>query len=160
MDAGLPPRDPGLHGGDRPRPGSPERPGAGQPGGGGGLRGICLHGGAAEGCLVPEDVGERCAGRTRMQGDLFELPVAIGNVTLRNPFIVASGPTVKTLEQLARIEQCGWGAASTKQTYNPRPYINYDPRYRWLKKEKLHIFTAEHRLDMETGLRLIEDGRK
>jgi dihydroorotate dehydrogenase/Pyruvate/2-oxoacid:ferredoxin oxidoreductase delta subunit len=95
-----------------------------------------------------------------MGTSLFELPVAIGNVTLRNPFIVGSGPTVKSLEQIELIERCGWGAASTKQTYNPRPYISYDPRYRWLKKEKLHIFTAEHRLDMETGLRLVENARK
>lgn len=95
-----------------------------------------------------------------MKDDLFDLPVTIGNVTLRNPFIVGSGPTVKNLEQIELIEQCGWGAASTKQTYNPRPYITYDPRYRWLKKEKLHIFTAEHRLDMETGLRLVEGARK
>jgi dihydroorotate dehydrogenase/Pyruvate/2-oxoacid:ferredoxin oxidoreductase delta subunit len=95
-----------------------------------------------------------------MQDALFELPVKIGDVTLRNPFIVGSGPTVKNLGQLELIEKSGWGAASTKQTYNPRPYISYDPRYRWLKKEKLHIFTAEHRLDMDTGLRLVEDARK
>mgnify|MGYP001300090040 CR=1 FL=1 len=95
-----------------------------------------------------------------MQEDLFLLPVKIGDVTLRNPFTVGSGPTVKNVEQLELIEKCGWGAASTKQTFNPRPYINFDPRYRWLKKEKLHIFTAERRLDMETGLRLIEAARK
>ena len=95
-----------------------------------------------------------------MKETLFDLPVTIGNVRLRNPFVVGSGPTVKNLPQLELIEKCGWGAASTKQTYNPRPYISYDPRYRWLKKEKLHIFTAEHRLDMETGLRLVEDARK
>ncbi|MBE0556344.1 MAG: hypothetical protein IH628_03845 [Proteobacteria bacterium] len=95
-----------------------------------------------------------------MQEDLFQLPVKIGDVTLRNPFTVGSGPTVKNVEQLELIEKCGWGAASTKQTFNPRPYINFDPRYRWLKKEKLHIFTAERRLDMETGLRLIEAARK
>lgn len=95
-----------------------------------------------------------------MNEDLFHLPIKIGNVTLRNPFIVASGPTVKSVEQLELIEKCGWGAASTKQTFNPRPYINFEPRYRWLKKEKLHIFTAEYRLDMENGLRLIEAARK
>jgi dihydroorotate dehydrogenase/Pyruvate/2-oxoacid:ferredoxin oxidoreductase delta subunit len=95
-----------------------------------------------------------------MNEDLFQLPVKIGGLTLRNPFIVGSGPTVKNVEQLELIEKCGWGAASTKQTFNPRPYINFDPRYRWLKKEKLHIFTAEHRLDMESGLRLIEAARK
>ena len=69
-----------------------------------------------------------------MEEDLFQLPVKIGDVTLRNPFIVGSGPTVKSIEQLEQIEKCGWGAASTKQTFNPRPYINYDPRYRWFKK--------------------------
>jgi hypothetical protein len=86
----------------------------------------------------------------KMPDNLFELPVQIGGIRLRNPFIVASGPTVKSVEQLELIEKEGWGAASTKQTYNPRPYINYEPRYRWLKKEKIHIFTAEYRLDMET----------
>lgn len=95
-----------------------------------------------------------------MNEALFQLPVKIGNVTLRNPFVVGSGPTVKNVEQLELIENCGWGAASTKLTCNPRPFINYDPRYRWLKKEKLHIFTAEHRLDMESGLRLVEAARK
>lgn len=95
-----------------------------------------------------------------MDKSLFELPVKIGDVTLRNPFVVGSGPTVKNLEQIRLIEKCGWGAVSTKQTYNPRPYISYNPRYRWFRKEKLHIFTAEMRLDMETGLRLVEDARK
>ena len=92
--------------------------------------------------------------------DLFHLPVTIGNVELRNPFIVASGPTAKRVDQLQLAEKCGWGAASIKQTFNPVPYINYQPRYRWLKKEKLHTFTAEYRLDMESGLRLTEEARK
>jgi len=92
--------------------------------------------------------------------DIFYLPVNIGNVELRNPFIVASGPTAKRIDQLQLAEKYGWGAASLKQTFNPFPYINYQPRYRWLKKEKLHIFTAEYRLDMESGLRLVEAARK
>ena len=92
--------------------------------------------------------------------DFFYLPVTIGNVELKNPFIVASGPTAKRVDQLELAERCGWAAASLKQTFNPVPYINYEPRYRWLKKEKLHIFTAEYRLDMESGLRLMEEGRK
>ena len=92
--------------------------------------------------------------------DFFYLPVTIGNIELKNPFIVASGPTAKRVDQLELAERCGWAAASLKQTFNPVPYINYEPRYRWLKKEKLHIFTAEYRLDMESGLRLMEEGRK
>jgi dihydroorotate dehydrogenase/Pyruvate/2-oxoacid:ferredoxin oxidoreductase delta subunit len=64
------------------------------------------------------------------------------------------------VDQLELAEKLGWGAASIKQTFNPTPYINYQPRYRWLKKEKLHTFTAEYRLDMESGLRLMEEARK
>jgi dihydroorotate dehydrogenase/Pyruvate/2-oxoacid:ferredoxin oxidoreductase delta subunit len=95
-----------------------------------------------------------------MKDSLFYLPVKIGNVELKNPFMVASGPTAKRIEQLELAEKCGWGAAAIKQTFNPVPYINYQPRYRWLKKEKLHTFTAEYRLDMESGLRLVEQARK
>jgi dihydroorotate dehydrogenase len=95
-----------------------------------------------------------------MKDDLFYLPVKIGGVEFKNPFMVASGPTAKWLSQLEQAEREGWAAASIKQTFNPRPYLNFDPRYRWLKKEKLHTFTAEYRLSMEEGLRLVEEGRK
>jgi dihydroorotate dehydrogenase/Pyruvate/2-oxoacid:ferredoxin oxidoreductase delta subunit len=95
-----------------------------------------------------------------MKDDLFYLPVQIGGVELKNPFVVASGPTTKRIDQLELAERSGWAAASVKQTFNPAPYINYEPRYRWLKKEKLHTFTAEYRLEMEQGLRLVEQARK
>jgi dihydroorotate dehydrogenase/Pyruvate/2-oxoacid:ferredoxin oxidoreductase delta subunit len=95
-----------------------------------------------------------------MKDDLFHLPVKIGRMELKNPFIVASGPTVKRVDQIELAEKEGWAAVSIKQTFNPAPYIDYEPRYRWLKKEKLHTFTAEHRLDMEQGLRLVEEARK
>jgi len=95
-----------------------------------------------------------------MKDDLFYLPITVGGVELKNPFVVASGPTVKRVDQLELAERSGWAAASTKLTLNPAPYINYEPRYRWLKREKLHIFTAEYRLNMEEGLRLVEEGRK
>ena len=92
--------------------------------------------------------------------DLYDLSVRIGGVELKNPFVVASGPTVKRVDQLELAERSGWAAASIKQTFNPAPYINYEPRYRWLKKEKLHTFTAEHRLSMEQGERLVEEARR
>jgi dihydroorotate dehydrogenase/Pyruvate/2-oxoacid:ferredoxin oxidoreductase delta subunit len=95
-----------------------------------------------------------------MKDDLFHLPVKIGRMELKNPFIVASGPTVKRVDQIELAEKEGWAAVSIKQTFNPAPYIDYEPRYRWLKKEKLHTFTAEHRLDLEQGLRLMEEARK
>jgi dihydroorotate dehydrogenase len=37
--------------------------------------------------------------RKKMKGNLFELPVRIGGITLRNPLVVASGPTVKSVEK-------------------------------------------------------------
>jgi dihydroorotate dehydrogenase/NAD-dependent dihydropyrimidine dehydrogenase PreA subunit len=95
-----------------------------------------------------------------MKDNLFYLPVMLGGVELKNPFVVASGPTVKRVEQMELAERSGWAAASIKQTFNPAPYINYEPRYRWLKKERLHTFTAEYRLNMEQGERLIEEARK
>ena len=95
-----------------------------------------------------------------MKSDLFYLPVFIGGIEFKNPFMVASGPTAKRLDQLELAERSGWAAASIKQTFHPSPYINYEPRYRWLKKEKLHTFTAEYRLELEQGLRLVEAGRK
>ena len=49
------------------------------------------------------------------------LPVEIGGVTFRNPFYVGSGPTSKSVWQLERAEECGWGAASIKLTVDPPP---------------------------------------
>ena len=45
-----------------------------------------------------------------MGTSLFELPVTIGNVTLRNPFIVGSGPTVRISPRPPRLP---------RRTYRP-----------------------------------------
>jgi len=89
--------------------------------------------------------------------DLFYLPVKIGNVELRNPFIRRFRPHGQAVGPTGAGREMRVGAAALKQTFNPLPYINYQPRYRWLKKEKLHVFTAEYRLNMEQGLRLAEE---
>ncbi len=88
------------------------------------------------------------------------LPIEAGGLKLRNPFIVGSGPTTKTLEQLIEAERCGWAGASIKLAMDPPPYINLPPRYRWLAKEGMHMFTAETRLNMEQSLRLIGEARE
>jgi dihydroorotate dehydrogenase len=93
-----------------------------------------------------------------MKDDLFSMPIKIGNLELRNPFIVASGPTAKRVEQL-ELAECGWGPPPSADL-QPLSLYQLRTRYRWLKKEKLHVFTAEFRLDMESGLRLMEEGRK
>jgi NADPH-dependent glutamate synthase beta subunit-like oxidoreductase/dihydroorotate dehydrogenase len=88
------------------------------------------------------------------------LPVTIADVTFRNPFYIASGPTAKSVWQLERAEQYGWGAASIKLTVDPAPYISRMPRYHWDKHNDILMFTAEKRMEFEDGLRLMEAGRK
>ncbi len=90
----------------------------------------------------------------------FELPVDIAGIRFRNPFYVASGPTTMTVEQLERIDACGWGGASLKLTVDPAPYINRHPRYGYYPEKTYLTFTAERRLTLDQLLRLIEDGRK
>lgn len=89
-----------------------------------------------------------------------DLSVRLGDITLRNPFIVGAGPTVKTLDQIREAEESGWAAVSFKLAIDPVPYINLPPRYRWLRKKKIHIFTAETRLTPDQSLKLLEKARK
>ncbi|MCW8131451.1 MAG: hypothetical protein KIS92_13965 [Planctomycetota bacterium] len=89
---------------------------------------------------------------------LMEMECA--GLKFRNPFMVGSGPTSKTVAQLVDAERCGWGATSIKLVIDPPPYINKEPRYRWFEKEQFHIFTSEKRLNIDEGLRLTEGGRK
>lgn len=89
----------------------------------------------------------------------WPLPVTVGGVTFRNPFVVASGPTVKWKEQLILADESGWAGASLKLAFDPEPYISLPPRYRWFKDEAYHAFTAEKRLTFAQCLKLIEEGR-
>jgi len=87
------------------------------------------------------------------------MPLEVAGLRFRNNFVVGSGPTVKTVDMLREIERCGWGGASVKLSIDPK-YISLPPRYRWLKRERYHAFTAETRLHLEESLRLVEQGRK
>ena len=89
----------------------------------------------------------------------YMMPLEVAGLQFRNNFVVGSGPTVKTIDMIKEIERCGWGGASLKLAIDP-PYISLPPRYRWLKKQKYHAFTAETRLTFDEGLRLMERGRK
>jgi dihydroorotate dehydrogenase/NAD-dependent dihydropyrimidine dehydrogenase PreA subunit len=84
----------------------------------------------------------------------------VAGLKFRNPFVVASGPATKHITQLVKAEQCGWGGASLKLAFEPAPYINLNPRYRWWKKEQYLAFSAEKRLTLDEALRLTEKGRK
>jgi dihydroorotate dehydrogenase len=89
----------------------------------------------------------------------MDISVRIGTLRLRNPFVVGSGPTARTVDQLKAAEDSGWAAASLKLTMDPQPYISLPPRYRWMRESRLHVFTAEKRLTAEEGLRLMEKAR-
>lgn len=87
------------------------------------------------------------------------MPLEVAGLAFRNNFVVGSGPAVKTLDMVKEIERWGWGAASLKLAIDPT-YISKPPRYRWLKKQKYHAFTAETRLTLDQGLKLMEESRK
>lgn len=89
----------------------------------------------------------------------IRIPVTVGGVTFKNPFFVASGPTTKSVEQLVRIEETGWAAASIKLSIDPAPYINRKPRYSLFKDRDALAFTAEKRLTFAEGLQLIREAK-
>jgi dihydroorotate dehydrogenase/Pyruvate/2-oxoacid:ferredoxin oxidoreductase delta subunit len=89
----------------------------------------------------------------------YLMPLEAAGLKFRNNFVVGSGPTVKTIAMVREIERCGWGAASLKLAIEPT-YVSIPPRYRWLKKHKYHAFTAETRLNLDQGLRLMEAARR
>lgn len=89
----------------------------------------------------------------------YMMPLEVAGLPFRNNFVVGSGPTVKTIHMIQEIERCGWGGASLKLSIDPT-YLSVPPRYRWLKKERYHAFTAETRLTFDEGLRLVERARK
>ena len=90
---------------------------------------------------------------------LFQ-PVEFENVTFRNPLYIASGPTTRTIKQVVRAEECGWGGVSLKLSIAPEPYINREPRYGWFEDKGIFAFTTEKRLLPEQCLELIQQSRK
>ena len=89
----------------------------------------------------------------------YLMPLEVAGLRYRNNFVVGSGPAVKTVGMIMKIERWGWGGASLKLSIEPT-YISKPPRYRWVKKHKYHAFTAETRLTLDEGLRLMEAARK
>jgi NADPH-dependent glutamate synthase beta subunit-like oxidoreductase/dihydroorotate dehydrogenase len=97
-----------------------------------------------------------------MKVDLDEtyLPVKVGGLTFRNPFYVGSGPTTKSIDHLIKAAENGWAGASIKLTFDPEPYVSLEPRYGWFDDQGFLSFSAETRLTVEEGLRLVEEGRR
>ena len=94
------------------------------------------------------------------QANFVFQPVEVKGVTFRNPLYIASGPTTRTIKQVMRAEECGWGGVSLKLSISPEPYINREPRYGWFADQGIFAFTAEKRLLPEQCLELIRESRK
>jgi NADPH-dependent glutamate synthase beta subunit-like oxidoreductase/dihydroorotate dehydrogenase len=94
------------------------------------------------------------------QSDFIFQPIEFGSVTFRNPLYIASGPTTRTIKQVRRAEECGWGGVSLKLSISPEPYINREPRYGWFADQGIFAFTAEKRLLPDQCLELIQESRK
>jgi dihydroorotate dehydrogenase/Pyruvate/2-oxoacid:ferredoxin oxidoreductase delta subunit len=92
--------------------------------------------------------------------ETVDLSVNFAGLKMQNPFIVGSGPTVKNADQIREAQDNGWAGVSIKLAIDPFPYINLPPRYRWLKKQQIHIFTAETRLTADYSLKTLEEARR
>ncbi|MCD6405751.1 MAG: NAD(P)-binding protein, partial [Planctomycetes bacterium] len=90
----------------------------------------------------------------------LDLSVNIGSVKMRNPFMVSSGPTTKSVEQLVRADETGWGGVCLKLCFDPFPYINKEPRYGYWADEGILAFSAEKRINIDEGIKLAVEGRK
>jgi putative selenate reductase YgfK subunit len=88
------------------------------------------------------------------------MPVEIAGIKFRNPFYISSGPASKSVEQFIKAEKNGWAGVSLKLTFDPAPYINLEPRYGWFRDSGFLAFTAETRLKIDEGLKIVEEARK
>jgi len=90
----------------------------------------------------------------------IDLAVRIAGIRFKNPFFVSSGPASKSVEQMVKAQELGWAGASIKLTFDPAPYINLPPRYGYFSGPRFLAFSAETRLNVKEGLRLVRDARK
>ena len=88
------------------------------------------------------------------------LQVKTAGVTFRNPFILASGPTTHSADQIERGCEEGWAGASIKLAFDPAPYINREPRYSYFDPAGLFAFTAEKRIDLDEALKLVQESKR
>ncbi len=84
--------------------------------------------------------------------------IDFAGIRFRNPFVVASSPLTVKPFLLKRAYDCGAAAASTKltlikQSFYKRLRMYHDPRVG-------SIVCVDRRLDLEEGVRLIEEGKR
>lgn len=83
--------------------------------------------------------------------------VKFANIEFKNPFVVASSPLTATVEMLQKADEAGAAAVSTKLVFIKQPFYGKlrmynDPRVG-------SIVCHDRRLDLEEGVRLVEEGK-
>lgn len=77
------------------------------------------------------------------------MPQELAGLQFSNPFIVASGPASKNVDQIVAAEKAGWGGVSIKLTIDPYPYINPPPPLSLVARSRLSYLYGRD----EVGLR-------
>ena len=84
--------------------------------------------------------------------------IKFAGVDFRNPFVVASSPLTVKPFLLEQAYHCGAAAASTKLTFIKQPF--YQSLRMYHDRKEGSIVCVDRRLDLEEGVRLIEETKK
>jgi len=79
-------------------------------------------------------------------------------VQFKNPFVVASSPLTATVEMLREAERAGASAVSTKLTFIKQPF--YGQLRMYSDRRVGSIVCHDRRLDLDEGVRLVEEGKR
>jgi dihydroorotate dehydrogenase subfamily 1 len=79
-------------------------------------------------------------------------------VQFKNPFVVASSPLTATVEMLREAQRAGAAAVSTKLTFIKQPF--YGQLRMYSDRRVGSIVCHDRRLDLDEGVRLVEEGKR
>ncbi|MGE5506941.1 MAG: 4Fe-4S binding protein [Chitinophagales bacterium] len=90
--------------------------------------------------------------------NLFNKEIQYAGLTLKNPFVVASGPPGATVQRLKACEDNGAGGVSIKLTFTKQPF--YGKLRMYSVPGEASIVCHDRRLDMEEGFELVRKGKE
>lgn len=85
---------------------------------------------------------------------MADLRASLGPLELKNPLVVASAITTKTVERIKKAEACGAAAVIAKAIVTKDPYFGL-PRFYSDSKKRAHFCPMDPRLEAEEGIALI-----
>lgn len=84
--------------------------------------------------------------------------IKYAGLTLKNPFVVASGPPGATIDRLIQCEENGAAGVSVKLTFIKQPF--YGRLRMYSVPGEASIVCHDRRLDLEEGLELVRQGKE